>query len=118
AEAGFYLLWLIILGCFIKVFAQVEFGRFALVNGRTAMQGVNEAPGPRFIVSWILWFWLAMFLVSLGQLGGIVGGVGQAMAITWPLTEDGRRYNEIVDAEVERRIVVQQVKHLESIADP
>ena len=35
AEAGFLLLWLIAIGCVIKVFAQVEFGRYSLVTGRT-----------------------------------------------------------------------------------
>lgn len=31
AEAGFSLLWVIILGCVIKVFTQVEFGRYAIL---------------------------------------------------------------------------------------
>jgi hypothetical protein len=36
----------------------------------------------------MLWFWIAMMAASLCQLGGIVGGVGQALAITFPLTGD------------------------------
>ena len=67
AEAGFTLMWLIILGCMIKVFAQIEFGRYTLVHGRTTLDGLNEVPGPRFKVNWILWYWLIMFLVSLAQ---------------------------------------------------
>ncbi|HIM31986.1 MAG TPA: transmembrane Mn(2+) transporter, partial [Planctomycetes bacterium] len=46
AEAGFTLLWLILLGCIIKVFVQVEFGRFAIVTGATTMEGLNQVPGP------------------------------------------------------------------------
>lgn len=97
ADAGFWLLWLIVLGCVIKVFVQVEFGRFAIAEGRTSMQGLNEVPGPRLRVSWLVWYWLLMFTVGLGQLGGIVGGVGQAMAITFPITGDVRATTQIQD---------------------
>jgi Mn2+/Fe2+ NRAMP family transporter len=103
AEAGFWLLWLIIIGCVIKVFVQVEFGRYALNTGKATMAGLNEVPGPRFArANWILWYWLVMFLISLGQLGGIVGSVGEAMAITWPITEQGRHYHETRALEIER----------------
>jgi len=54
AEAGFWLLWLIIIGCVIKVFTQVEFGRFTIVTGKTALDGMNSVPGPRWKVNWIL----------------------------------------------------------------
>lgn len=88
AEAGFTLLWLIILGCLIKVFVQIEFGRYSIVQGRTSMDGMNELPGPRLRANWLMWYWLAMFLSGLGQLGGIVGGVGTAVAISLPITGD------------------------------
>ena len=112
AEAGFWLLWLIIIGCVIKVFAQVEFGRYSIVAGRTTMDGLNEVPGPtaeftvagrtqggRFRGNWIVWYWFLMWFASIGQLGGIVGGVGQALAISVPLTERGERFNHYVDAQ-------------------
>jgi Mn2+/Fe2+ NRAMP family transporter len=91
AEAGFTLLWLILIGCMIKVFTQVELGRYTIAHGRTALAGMNEVPGPRLRVNWLVWYWVAMFLVGLGQLGGIVGGVGQAMALSFPVTGDFRR---------------------------
>jgi Mn2+/Fe2+ NRAMP family transporter len=95
-KAGFSLLWLIIIGCVIKVFVQVEFGRYSIVTGKTTMEGLNEVPGPRVktLGNWLIWYWFFMFLTSLGQLGGIVGGVGQAMAISVPLTQVQRDYNE------------------------
>jgi Mn2+/Fe2+ NRAMP family transporter len=95
-KAGFALLWLIIIGCLIKVFVQVEFGRYSIVTGKTTMEGLNEVPGPRTarFGNWLIWYWFFMFLSSLGQLGGIVGGVGQAMAISLPLTQTQRDYNE------------------------
>ena len=88
AEAGFWLLWLIIVGCVIKVFVQVEFGRFTITEGRTALEGMNLVPGPRLGVNWLVWYWVLMFSMGLGQLGGIVGGVGQSLALSVPLTGD------------------------------
>ncbi|MCA9102143.1 MAG: Nramp family divalent metal transporter [Planctomycetales bacterium] len=90
AEAGFTLLWLIVLGCLIKVFVQIEFGRYTIAQGLTAMDGMNSVPGPRVGVNWLMWYWLVMFTLGLGQLGGIVGGVGQSMALTVPITGDYR----------------------------
>ena len=100
AEAGFTLMWLIIIGCIIKVFTQVEFGRYTICNDRTTMDGLNEVPGPRLRVNWIVWYWLVMFSMSLAQLGGIVGGVGQALTISRPLTDTGRNFNEYQDLKI------------------
>ena len=105
AEAGFYLLWLIIIGCVIKVFTQVEFGRYSIVIGKTTVEGLNEVPGPRLKVNWITWYWLVMFLVSLGQLGGIVGVVGQTLAISAPLTAQGRAFNEYQDLLIDHQVI-------------
>ena len=96
AQAGFWLLWLIIIGCVIKVFVQVEFGRYAISSGKTTMAAMGEVPGPRCGVNWLLWYWLIMFVVSLAQLGGIVHGVGQALAMNAPL--DGS-FNRFLDAQ-------------------
>jgi Mn2+/Fe2+ NRAMP family transporter len=102
AQAGFWLLWLIILGCVIKVFAQVEFGRYAISTGRATMEALDEVPGPRLRVNWLVWYWLVMFVVSLMQLGGIVGGVGQSLAMTQEITGDFNRLLEEQDAWDER----------------
>lgn len=99
AEAGFSLLWLIIIGCVVKVFAQIELGRYAIISGKTTLRALDEVPGPRIRGrgNWLVWYWLVMWLASISQLGGIVGGVGQAMAISVPVTQSGRLYNEIAD---------------------
>ena len=83
---------------------QVEFGRYTLIHGRTTLDGLNEVPGPRFRVNWILWYWLVMFLVSLAQLGGIVGGVGQAVTISAPLTQEGKAYNRYQELLIEQHV--------------
>jgi len=104
AEAGFVLMWLIIIGCLIKVFVQIEFGRFSITSGKTTLDGLNEVPGPRRRVNWLCWCWLIFTVVALVQLGGIIGGVGQALSIQQPLTESGHSVNARQDAEI--RILV------------
>ncbi|QDT10222.1 Nramp family divalent metal transporter [Planctomycetes bacterium K23_9] len=101
AEAGFSLLWLILLGCVVKVFAQIELGRYAIISGKTTLLALDEVPGPRIKGrgNWLVWYWVVMWVASISQLGGIVGGVGQAMAISAPLSQIGRDYNSAADAE-------------------
>ena len=107
AKAGFWLLWLIIIGCVIKVFVQVEIGRYSIVTGKTAMDGFVDVPGPRTKRhgNWLFWYWFLMFVVSIGQLGGIVGGVGQALSISYPLTSYGRDFNQL--AELKTKLIVE-----------
>src|SRR5579875_1217860 len=57
AKAGFSLLWLILLSCVIKVFVQVELGRYAIVHGRTTLEAFDSLPGPRLGTSWLCWLW-------------------------------------------------------------
>jgi Mn2+/Fe2+ NRAMP family transporter len=90
AQAGMSLLWLILVGCVIKVFAQIELGRYTIVHGQTTLAALNSLPGPRLRVNWVVGFWIAMTLSTLFQLGGIVGGVGQSLAIALPLRGDYR----------------------------
>jgi len=90
AQAGIALLWLILIGCLIKVFVQIELGRYTIGHGQTTLAALDQVPGPRLGVNWIIWSWLAMMLLGLGQLGGIVGGVGQAAALSFPITGDYR----------------------------
>jgi len=100
AEAGFVLLWLIILGCVVKVFVQIEFGRYTLISGETTLKSLDKVPGPRIKGrgNWLIWYWVLMWFASISQLGGIVGGVGQALSISMPLTQQGRDYNLAADA--------------------
>lgn len=113
AEAGFWLLWLILVGCVIKVFTQVELGRYTITAGRTTIEALNEVPGPRFRVNWILWYWIFMFLASLAQLGGIVGGVGQALAITRPITQQGVEFNHYQDTVTRHEVLQALIKRTE-----
>ncbi|MCZ6793069.1 MAG: Nramp family divalent metal transporter, partial [Planctomycetota bacterium] len=89
AEAGFTLLWLVILGCVVKVFVQVELGRYVMSSGETALEAMNRVPGPRVVVSWLLWIWLAMFFSLFFQVSGIAGTL--AAIFTSHLDEDASR---------------------------
>ena len=81
AEEGFKLLWFIILGCLLKVFVQIELGRYAITRGKTTLEALNTLPGPRIIVSWVLWLWLLMFLCLVPQVAGMVGGVATSFRL-------------------------------------
>jgi hypothetical protein len=54
--------------------------------------------------NWIIWYWVIMMISSLGQLGGIVGGVGQSLAISMPLTQAGRDYNQMMQRRTEMEV--------------
>lgn len=101
AEAGFSLLWLIVLGCVVKVFTQIELGRYAITSGKTTLSALDEVPGPRVKGrgNWLVWYWVIMWLSSISQQGGIVGGVGQALSISFPVTTQGAAYNDVADQE-------------------
>lgn len=117
AEAHFDFLWLIIIGCIVKVFAQIELGRHAITNGKTSLAALNEIPGPRFRLpigrrifdaNWFLLFWSIMFTAVLAQQGGIVGGVGQALAISLPLTEEGAERNHYISKKIAMEIAIEE----------
>ena len=116
AEAGFWLLWLIILGCVIKVSTQIEFGRYTITWSQTPLKALDSLPGPRFKVSWLIWYWAIMTVLVISQQGGIVGGVGQTLAISQPLTSYGRQYNRLQNELVRTRVElnVAQAQHAES----
>lgn len=84
ARAGFTLLWLILLSCVIKVFVQVELGRYAIVHGKTTLAAFDSLPGPRLGASWICWLWLIMMLVTQAQIAAMEGAVGQAAHMAFP----------------------------------
>lgn len=79
AEHGFSLLWLIVLGCMVKVFVQIELGRHAIATGATTLQALDSLPGPRARVSWVLWIWLPVFVAMISVIGGILGGTAEVL---------------------------------------
>ena len=87
AKAGFVTLWVILVSCLVKIVLQLEFGRQSITRGVTAMNMMNEMPGPRFgkrNVSWAVWSWLVLWVFKPLQLGGIIGGVAIILNIALP----------------------------------
>lgn len=84
AEFGFLFLWLILLSCVIKVFVQIELGRYAISSGKPTLGALDALPGPRLGTNWLVWWWFGMLLGTLFQLGAMVGGVGQALHLAFP----------------------------------
>lgn len=80
AEAGFALLWLILFSCVIKVFIQIELGRYVVSSGETVLEAFDRVPGPamRFgtgRVNWMNGLWAVMAACSAFQVGGILLGL-------------------------------------------
>jgi len=85
ATAGFITLWMILVSCLSKVVLQLEFGKHTIQTGKPTMVAFNSLPGPKLWgVNWIIWAWLIIMVVKFLQLGGIVGGVAQAIHIAFP----------------------------------
>src|SRR5688572_13726862 len=84
ARHGFVFLWLILFSCVIKVFVQIELGRYAISSGKPTLGALDGLPGPRWGTSWLVWWWFGMLLCTVFQLGGMIGGVGQALNLAFP----------------------------------
>ena len=111
AEAGFVLLWLIILGCAIKVAAQIEIGRTTLTWGRTPLDAFNRVPGPRILgMGWIYWGWVFMTALIVVQQGGILAGVAQSLSGGLPVKAAGREWNRLHDEAADMRVAEAAVR--------
>ncbi len=89
AEFGFLFLWLVLFSCVIKVFVQIELGRYAISSGKPTLAAFNELPGPRLGAHWLVWWWFFMLMVTVAQLGAMAGGVGQALDLAFPAFSRG-----------------------------
>jgi Mn2+/Fe2+ NRAMP family transporter len=81
AGVGFSMLWFIVVGCLLKVFVQIELGRHAIARGLTTLEAMDTVPGPRLVVSWLLWLWLAMYVALVFQVAGMVGGLASVFSL-------------------------------------
>ena len=85
AQAGYTLLWMILLSCAIKPVVQAELGRYTVATGETGLEALNRVPGPRaFGVGWVVWTWALVVFMTFLQLGGMFGGVAQVMHLLVP----------------------------------
>ncbi len=86
AKAGFAVLWVLILGCLIKVAVQLEYGRFCICHGIPSFQAWNGLAGPRFLgLHWSIHVGLVSFAAMVDG-NGCRHGWGGAGGLTsvWP----------------------------------
>ncbi len=84
ARHGFIFLWLILFSCVIKVFVQLELGRYAISSGRPTLGALQDIHIGRYRGNWLLWWWFAMLLGTVLQLGAMTGSIGQALNLALP----------------------------------
>jgi manganese transport protein len=89
AKHGFIFLWLILFSCVIKVFVQVELGRYAISSGKPTLGALQEVRVFGMSGTWLLWWWLIMLVCTVFQLGGMTGTIGQALNLVFPQFADG-----------------------------
>ncbi len=90
--AGYTFLWLILLSCVIKVFFQIEIGRYAISSGKTSLEAFDEVALPigGRRINWLGWYWFFMVLAAIVQQGAMVGGTAQALRLAFPISLETR----------------------------
>ena len=85
ARAGFVAFWIIIVSCLVKVAVQLEFGKNAILTGRTPMQSFNTLTGNHAgKPNWIVWAVFIIYFFKAIQLGGMVGGSAIVLYMLFP----------------------------------
>jgi manganese transport protein len=85
ARAGFIAFWVIIVSCLAKVAVQLEFGKFTILTGQTAMQAFNKLQGPVLgRARWTVWVIFLLILLKIIQLGGMIGSAAIVLNMLIP----------------------------------
>jgi Mn2+/Fe2+ NRAMP family transporter len=84
ARHGFVFLWLVLFSCVIKVFIQVELGRFAISSAQPTLEAIHNISRYRWIGLTLMFWWLFMTFCTVFQLGGMTGGVAQSLDMAFP----------------------------------
>ena len=65
AKYGFVFLWLILFSCVIKVFVQIELGRYSLSSGLPTLTALGRLARPALGAHWLVWWWFIMLLITV-----------------------------------------------------
>lgn len=84
ATVGFVLLWWILFSCWVKSVFQAELGRYIISSGETGLRALNRVPGKIGRISWVVLIWIFLLIPFHLGVGGIYGGVGQAVGLAVP----------------------------------
>jgi Mn2+/Fe2+ NRAMP family transporter len=85
AQAGFVLLWLVIVSTAVKVWVQIELAQWAILHGKTALEGFSRVGPKTSRGSWINFLWILMDFAKILQRGGIIGGAVACISIMFPV---------------------------------
>lgn len=85
AQAGFVLLWLVIISTAVKVWVQMELAQWSILSGEPALKGYNSVKPQVRGVGWINILWILMDVAKILQRGGIIGGTVAALSILMPV---------------------------------
>lgn len=88
AQVGFMLLWLVLVSTFVKVWVQIELGRWTISTGRPAISGYADVPPKLLGRGWVAWLVLFMFLQFLIGQAGVIGGSALAFSMLLPIGGD------------------------------
>jgi manganese transport protein len=85
AKAGYALLWVILLGCLVKVAVQLEYGRYCISHGLPSFQAWNKVGRFKiFKVHWSVYCGVLFMLTNFAGQGGVLGGAAQSAAFMFP----------------------------------
>lgn len=85
AQVGFLLLWLVLVSTFIKVWVQIELGRWAISTGRVAVSGYDDVPPRLGRRGWMSWLVLLMFVQFLTSQAGVISASAFAFSTLLPI---------------------------------
>ena len=88
AEVGFMLLWLVLASTFIKVWVQIELGRWSISTGKVSINGYNEVPPKVGKRGWMAWLVLLMFVYILTSQAGVISASAFAFSSLLPIGGD------------------------------
>ena len=85
ARAGFVAFWVIIVSCLAKVAVQLEFGKYTILTGQTAMKAFNSLQGPMLgRARWTVWMVFLLIVLKIIQLGGMIGSSAIVLNMLMP----------------------------------
>ncbi len=85
AKAGYVAFWVIIVSCLAKVAVQLEFGKYTILTGQTAMTAFNKLQGPMIgKARWTVWMVFLLIVLKIIQLGGMIGSSAIVLNMLMP----------------------------------
>ncbi|MEQ3550807.1 Nramp family divalent metal transporter [Pseudonocardia nematodicida] len=85
AQAGFALLWMVVLATTVKVWVQMELATWTILTGKTAIQGYSQVGRRWRGASWINVVWILAEIPSIMKRGALIGGSAAAGSLMYPI---------------------------------